>query len=68
LLSNYFHKMGSLAFMMAGPLTESGNHFERFEAIDWEAQFALWHSILMIWWILLVALIQKSPDANMEYR
>jgi hypothetical protein len=57
--------MSSFAFQ---PVRESGNHFQRFGAMDWETQFALWHTVFMIWWILLIVLIQKSPEANVDYR
>jgi hypothetical protein len=60
--------MSSFAFAMAVPIRESENHFQRFGAMDWETQFALWHSVFMIWWILLIVLIQKSPAANVDYR
>ncbi len=60
--------MSSLAFMTMGSVRESDNHFQRFGALDWETQFAFWHSVFLFWWILLIALIRKSPEADVDYR
>ncbi len=59
--------MSSLAFLLTDPMRESGNHFQRFGVMNWETQFALWHSVFMLWWISLMLLIQKSPEAHVDY-
>jgi hypothetical protein len=41
---------------------------QRFGVLGWETQFAFWHTVFMFWWILLIVLIQKSPEAHVDYR
>ncbi len=58
------YMMSSLAFS----IRETGNRFQLFGVSDWETQFALWHTVFMFWWVLLMVLIQKSPAAHVDYR